>query len=99
MTHPASQRFHELLQESGALHDLKQRDYGTDSDPFFNVRSSEEWGVDPWVGAMVRATDKIRRLQAYVRNGTLKNESVEDSLRDLAVYSLIALVLWEEQHE
>jgi hypothetical protein len=28
----------------------------------------------------------------------LANEPVEDSLRDLAVYAVIALVLWEEEH-
>ena len=94
--HPNSRRFHELLAELGDLHDLKQADYGRGDDPFANVRSSEEWGVPGWVGAMVRAGDKIRRLQALRRNGKLENESAEDSLRDLAVYSVIALVLFEQ---
>ena len=46
---------------------------------------------------MVRATDKVRRLQTYAVNGRLANEGVEDSLMDLAVYAIIALVLWREQ--
>ena len=94
--HPYSKRFHELLKETGDLHDKKQRDYGTDSNPFANVCSSEEWGVSAWVGAMMRASDKLRRLQALIRNGDLANESAEDSLRDIAVYALIACVLMEE---
>lgn len=94
--HTGSARFHEILSELGQLHDKKQADYGTDSDPFANVRGSEEWGVPAWVGALVRGNDKIRRLQAMVRKGRLENESVEDSMRDLAVYSIIALVLYEE---
>jgi len=89
-------RFHKELKEIGELHDKKQVDYGTNSDPFANVRSSEEWGVPGWVGAMVRLNDKVHRLKQYVRNGSLANEGVVDSLRDIAVYALIAKVLYEE---
>lgn len=94
--HPGSARFHEILRELGALHDQKQQDYGVEGDPFANVRGSKEWGVEPWVGALIRATDKVRRLQKYARVGKLANEAVEDSFRDLAVYAVIALVLFEE---
>jgi hypothetical protein len=79
-------RFHELLRQIGELHDKKQRDYGADEDPFANVRASQEWGVEPWVGALVRLNDK----------GELANESAEDSMMDIAVYSLIALILYRE---
>lgn len=96
--HPNSQRFHEILRELGELHDQKQADYGTKTDPFANVRSSEDWGMPAWVGAMVRASDKVRRLQSLVRNGKLENEAAEDSLRDLAVYAVIALVLFETEN-
>ena len=92
-----SDRFHELLNELGELHDKKQADYGSDEDPFANVRQSREWGLDPWVGALVRLNDKVQRLKSMVRNGSLNNESAEDSMRDIAVYSIIALVLKEEQ--
>ena len=95
--HPNSARFHELLAESGELHDRKQADYGRGDDPFANVRSSEDWGVPGWVGAMVRLNDKVKRLQNLVANGKLENESAEDSLRDIAVYALIALVLFEQR--
>lgn len=95
--HPLSERFHEFLRLAGELHDAKQADYGTDSDPFANVRGSQEWGIEPWVGAMMRANDKVRRLQSMVSSGRpLNNESAEDSLFDIAVYALIALVLKEE---
>jgi hypothetical protein len=94
--HPLSQRFHDLLVEMGELHDKKQSDYGRANDPFANVRSTEEWGQPAWVGAMIRATDKLRRLQKVAQGGTLANEGVYDSLLDLAVYALIAYVLYEE---
>lgn len=90
-------RFHALLKEIGNLHDKKQKDYGAESDPFANVRGSREWGVKPWVGAMIRANDKVKRLQKYARDGELANESARDSFMDLAVYSLIALVLHDEE--
>jgi hypothetical protein len=95
--HPSSARFHAILAELGALHTKKQGDYGRDDDPFANVRASEEWGIPAWVGAMIRLNDKVRRLQRFAQRGSLLNESAEDSLRDIAVYSVIALVLLEEE--
>ena len=94
--HAGSRRFHELLKELGDLHDKKQADYGKAGDPFANVRASGEWGIKPWVGAMVRLNDKVRRLQTLARKGQLKNESAMDSMRDIAVYAIIALVLYEQ---
>ncbi len=96
--HPSSQRFHDILKELGALHDKKQKDYGTDADPFNNIRASaKEWGIPAWVGAMLRATDKVRRLQKFADKGELANESVIDAFDDLAVYAVIARVMYEEK--
>jgi hypothetical protein len=81
------------------LHDKKSADYGLADDPFANVRASEEWGVPAWVGAMIRGCDKVARLKSLIANGKLENESAEDSLRDLAVYAVIALVLFEQNRE
>ena len=92
-------RLHELLDEIGELHDRKQADYGRVGDPFANVRASEDFGVPPWVGTMIRANDKMRRIQTMALKGSLKNESLEDSLMDLAVYSLIAIILYREEKD
>lgn len=92
-------RFHQILDELGMLADKKGADYGRPTDPFANVRASSEWGIPAWVGAMIRATDKLRRLQKAAQGGTMANESVEDSFRDLAVYAVIGLVLFEEDHD
>ena len=91
-----SARFHEILEELGDLHDKKQQDYGRPNDPFSNVRASEDFGVPGWVGCMMRANDKMRRIQKAAQGGALANEAVEDSLRDLAVYAIIGLCLFEE---
>lgn len=95
--HPSSQKFHDLCDAMKAMHDKKQQDYGRANDPFANVRSTEEWGQPAWVGAMIRATDKMRRLQKVAQGGTLANEGVEDSFMDLAVYAIIGMVLYREQ--
>jgi hypothetical protein len=89
-------RFHDLLRKIGELHDRKQADYGTGEDPLANIRGSESWGVRPWVGALIRVNDKLRRLQAFARKGVLANEGVEDSLMDISVYALLALILYRE---
>jgi len=94
--HPNSARFHELLAEAGELHDMKQSDYGRGDDPFANVRASEEWGISGWKGAMIRLNDKVRRLQSLATREVLNNEAAEDSFKDIAVYALIALVLFEQ---
>ncbi len=102
--HPSNVRFHAILKELGALHDRKQEDYGTEDDPFANVRATEEWccpschaPLPGWLGALIRLNDKVVRLKAFTRNGKLANEGVVDSLRDIAVYAPIAEVLFEER--
>lgn len=94
--HPSSQTFHRHLRALGALHDRKQADYGVEGDPFANVRASEAWGIPAWVGCMVRASDKVKRLQAQAVKGSLENEAAVDSFDDLAVYAVIGRVLFEE---
>ncbi len=87
-----------ILDEMRALHVKKAADYGSGRDPLANCRASTEFGIPAWLGTMVRAMDKVTRIKSYVRNGgKLENESLEDSLKDLAAYSLIALVLFREE--
>jgi hypothetical protein len=90
-------RFHALLAQIGKLHDRKQADYGRAGDPFANVRASQNWGIAPWLGALLRAGDKVARLQKFALAGRLANEGVEDSMMDLAVYALIALILYRKK--
>ncbi len=97
--HSSSKKFYNHLIEAGLLHASKQRDYGRLKDPFANVRSSEEWGVKPWIGALIRLNDKVRRLQSLATNGALVNEAAIDSFMDICVYALIARVLYEQELE
>ena len=97
--HPLSQRFHELLKEIGELHDKKQKDYGTADDPFANVRGATEFGLPAAMGAFIAMSDIMTRIKSWCKNGSVENDTIEDSLKDMAVYSLIAYVLLEEEQE
>lgn len=96
---PVDPRFLKILDEIRSLHEKKSTDYGTEEDPYANVRASQEFGVPPWLGAVIRLHDKLVRIKAFTRNGSLKNESLEDSLTDIAVYAMISLLLWREEVE
>jgi hypothetical protein len=84
---------------------MKQSDYGAEEDPFANIRASEQFGVPAWVGAIIRGNDKMRRITKAVKQAlagekvSLSNEGLEDSFDDLAVYSLIAKILYRETED
>lgn len=88
--------FHKVLAEMAALHDSKNADYANDEDPFYNFRRSEALGVPAWLGAIVRAGDKMARIESFVQKGKLNHEGIEDSLIDAANYFVLALVLYRE---
>ena len=98
---PEPTTFMQAINEIVELHEKKQNDYGrTDiGDPFSNVRASEDFGIPGWLGAVIRANDKVRRIQKFARSEKLVNESVEDSLMDAAVYFIIALCLFRESNQ
>lgn len=87
--------FNDVLDMLRELHNQKGADYDHGR-LYGNIRGSEEFGIEPWVGAMVRANDKMRRIQKFASTKDLKNESVTDSLLDLAVYACISYILFRE---
>lgn len=98
--HPVSSRFMELLAEMASLHKSKSADYGSEADPLANIRQGADFvDIEPWRGCMVRIADKVQRLRTYCKTGTLVHEGVKDTLLDLAAYSLLAIVLYEETNE
>jgi hypothetical protein len=99
---PSTAAFAAVLDEILSLHNRKGADYGSGSDPFANVRVAEEYGLPAWVGVQIRLDDKRSRIQKAVGQLlkgepiTMSNESLRDSLLDRCVYSVIALVLYDE---
>jgi hypothetical protein len=98
--HPSSTAFVQLLEQMQRLHESKSADYGSEEDPLANVRSGADFvNIEPWRGCMVRIADKVQRLRTYCRTGRLVHEGVRDTLMDLAAYSLLAIVLFDEGAE
>ena len=72
----------------------KNSDYSHGDDPFANFRKSEDIGITPLAGLVLRIQDKMQRVNAYLlTDGDLQvpNEGVEDAFRDLIGYSCLAL--------
>lgn len=98
---------HEFKQITDHMLELTRRkntDYtGDASDPFKNFKAAPTLGVSTVEeGIFVRMTDKMSRLAGFIRNGKLlvEDEKIEDTLEDLAVYSIIlAIYLRNERHE
>jgi len=96
-------RFYQLLQEIGILHDNKNSDYAELGEPLSNLKMSSQFGIEPWIGVLVRLSDKWSRLVQLARKYTMgetesvTGETIKDTLKDLAVYSLLCLILKEEE--
>lgn len=82
--------FKALTDEMNALTMRKNSDYAGEADPYANFR---EFGT---LGFLVRLSDKWQRLKTLTASGkkaSVKDETVEDTLLDLATYSLL-LITW-----
>lgn len=68
------------------LHNAKDKDYGSSAEDTF-----KEYGL---VSYLVRLSDKLNRLKSLTRSGVreVNDESVEDTLQDLAAYAIMAVV-------
>ena len=93
-----SERFYELLDSMKAIHDAKRHDYGREEDIFANFRTCEMAGIPAWKGSCIRLGDKFSRLMGFAKKEKLqvKDESIKDTLLDMANYALITLILYEE---
>lgn len=78
--------FNEILEEMKEVHRKKNADYGNN----FHKRY-ERWG---FLTALLRLSDKMERLENIYEKGEIevKDESVEDTLLDLANYAVMTIV-------
>jgi len=70
----------------------KNADYtGGNENPFSNFQAVEILGIPTEVGFLTRMMDKLKRISSFIENGELlvKEESVIDTLKDLANYSAL----------
>lgn len=94
-------KFYGMLEQMADLHSRKNHDYAGDSDPLKNLKACTRLNLEPFIGVMVRLQDKWSRLEEFVKSGQLmvKGESVIDTLMDNAVYSLLAIIIYEEEQQ
>jgi hypothetical protein len=80
---PLTGEFRKVAEECARLFDGKQHDYGPG-----NIAKFGE------IGVYVRLSDKIERLVTLVKSGkTPQNESLDDTLKDIANYAIIAMMI------
>jgi len=76
----------ETINELNEIYKKKNKDYGNSFDKMF-----EEFGV---VSVAIRVADKSNRLNNLVKKDyvpAVTDESIEDTLKDLANYAIMAL--------
>ena len=83
--------FKKELDKMYKIHINKNNDYAGKKDPYRNFRYCEEMGVcSVEQGLLVRITDKIARITNLLNTKQkVKDEKIEDTLLDLANYSVI----------
>jgi len=93
-------RFYQLLEKMATIHSNKNHDYAGD-DPLSNFRMSEKIGIPAWKGCLVRMGDKYSRICNFAKQEKfeVEDEKIEDTLLDLAVYSLICIILHTEKNK
>ena len=81
---PTSDPFGKVLKEMAELHDRKNHDYGDSFVTCFKIFGEAY--------AFGHIMEKAERLKSLCKNGKLENESVRDSLIDLANYAVMTIV-------
>jgi len=91
--------FYRLLLRMGEIHNIKNKGYGI-GDPLGNFLECERFGIEAWKGCLVRMSDKYSRLcnlaakiDSPEYQDAIKLENLEDTLIDLANYSLLCIIL------
>lgn len=92
----ADPNFKAVLDQLWELHQRKGTDYGRDGDPYANIRQYERLGIDPWVQCVGDIMENLGRVESFIKNGSLRNDPIENSLLDIASYAIIAYVLYNE---
>jgi len=94
----SKERFHEIVKEMVDLHDKKNQDYAGDEYLPNFLMCEKHMGIPGWKGCIVRLSDKMSRLMNIAKNDEISvgDETITDTLMDLAVYAIITRILYED---
>lgn len=86
ITSESISKFKEITDSMAKTYEAKNHDYGNSFDQSLN-----EFGL---VASVVRLGDKMNRIKSLIKKeAQVKNESIEDTLLDMANYAIMT-VLW-----
>ncbi len=94
----SEERFHQIVNEMVELHDKKNHDYAGE-EYLSNFLMCEKYiGVPAWVGCIIRLSDKMARIMNLAKTDEVSvgDETITDTLMDLAVYAIITRILYED---
>lgn len=91
--------FAQIVDELTKLHKIKNHDYAGTDNYLSNYTASSRAGISPWINTILRLQDKMARLENFAKTKELhvKNESIEDTFKDMAVISILGLILYRNK--
>lgn len=94
-------RFSAIVAELAELHSNKNFDYARGGDPLGNfLRGASNLGLRPVEFAWHLVYKQIDAVNwALLQGGEQKVESLRDKLRDIAVYSMLMMIMLEEEEQ
>ena len=94
----SKERFQNIVNEMVELHDKKNHDYAGSEYLSNFLMCEKHMGVPAWIGCVIRLSDKMARIMNIARNDEVSvgDETITDTLMDLAVYAIITRMLYED---
>jgi len=95
-----TQEFKRLMDEMYELFCRKQRNYGSGNISLGTMLKTEDEKRLALMGLFFRKNDKIQRIKQLValsQPNEVENESVADTYTDLAIYSIISLIVLNDE--
>ena len=100
MSYSTNQAFNAVLRDMGKVHDKKAHDYAKDANRYSNFESTAEVAdISAERVFLVLIGIKIARIRELMSGKEPLNESLDDTILDLAVYASIWRTYRLEQRE
>lgn len=102
MTHKKYlEEFEKITTEMVELTRRKNADYANSEDAFQNFQLIEALGAaSTEQGFVVRMSDKLQRIANLIsREAQVQDEKIEDTLKDLSIYSILFLIYLKDKRK
>src|SRR3990167_105116 len=88
--------FGNIMHNLIVLHRAKNHDYAG-GNYLSDLIASNRAGIPAWKNALLRIQQKMSRLESFAKQGEFKvtDEKLEDTAKDICVYSIIMLMLYK----